>query len=51
MYSIMKLGCEAAIYGGLGLAANFKRFTNKRKVWFPLISQLMKSNVVLERLQ
>ena len=51
MYAVMKLGCEAAIYDGLGFGDNFKRHIKKRKVWFRLISQLMKSNVVLERLQ
>ena len=40
-----------AIYDGLGFGANFKRHIKKRKVWFRLISQLMKFNVVLERLQ
>ena len=51
MYAIMKLGCETAIYDGFGFVANFKRHIKQRKVWFRLISQVMKSNVVLERLQ
>ena len=51
MYAIMKLGSETAIYDGFGFVANFKRHIKKRKVWFRLISQVMKSNVVLERLQ
>ena len=29
MYAIMKLGCEAAIYDGLGFGANFKGFIKK----------------------